>query len=47
MVLKSILAVSLGAALGALAYYTVTRGKPLVEGPLEETVALPDQEAAR
>ena len=37
----------IGAALGALAYYELTRGKPLFEGPLEETVAPPDQETAR
>jgi hypothetical protein len=37
----------IGAALGALAYFAVTRGKPLFEGPLEETVALPDQETSR
>ena len=36
----------IGAALGALAYYIVTRGKPLVEGHLEEVVAVPDQETA-
>jgi len=34
----------IGAALGAIAYYIVTRGKPLVEGPLEEMVARPDGE---
>ena len=34
----------IGAALGAIAYYIVTRGKPLVEGPFEETVARPDQQ---
>jgi NCS1 family nucleobase:cation symporter-1 len=34
----------IGAALGAIAYYIVTRGKPLVQGPLEEMVARPDQQ---
>jgi hypothetical protein len=34
----------IGAALGAIAYYIVTRGKPLVAGPIEETVARPDQQ---
>jgi len=35
----------IGAALGAIAYYMVTRGKPLVQGPIEEMVARPDQQA--
>ena len=34
----------IGAALGAIAYYIVTRGKPLVDGPVEETVARPEQQ---
>ena len=34
----------IGAALGAIAYYLVTRGKPFVEGPIEEMVARPDRE---
>jgi NCS1 family nucleobase:cation symporter-1 len=34
----------IGAALGAVAYYVVTRGKPLVQGPIEEMVARPDRE---
>jgi hypothetical protein len=34
----------IGAALGAIAYFIVTRGRPLVEGPLEETVARSEQQ---
>jgi nucleobase:cation symporter-1, NCS1 family len=35
----------IGAALGAIAYFIVTRGRPLVEAPVEQQTAVPTQQA--
>jgi nucleobase:cation symporter-1, NCS1 family len=35
----------IGAALGAIAYFIVTRGRPLVDAPVEQQTAVPTQQA--
>ena len=35
----------IGAALGAIAYYIVTRGRPLVDAPIEQQTAVPMEKA--
>jgi NCS1 family nucleobase:cation symporter-1 len=35
----------IGAALGAIAYFIVARGRPLVEAPVEQQTAVPTQQA--